>query len=355
MNIIHVTTRLAESGPRALKPFRLALRFKKMGTLSASVSFFSYCTLRWGNRFKPQPCHAQIINRHTNLSLHIIQRIGLYLAKRDALFERPGSASVVQSVSLVMSSPANVLAQQGGIRDAINFWSGAAAVTESSRQREIVEVPSPYLSLPWPNRHVDAPNAAFPRAVFQPRLGWLAPVLSDKVNDSKAKMWSRRLVKEVQTVFSSSSLFFYQAIKTRMDLWPALRKVSATFADTKSIRPETGGIILAAASSERSSMTSSVILNLAAGPIKLLWRETAQKAQTNMKSGEDRSILTTTSQGKTLVTTGRIEELDEKVIAQVREVTRHEILSNSIIEHLAGNVMSRLDKRMRIERERHGL
>jgi len=52
---------------------------------------------------------------------------------------------------------------------------------------------------------------------------------------------------------------------------------------------------------------------------------------------------------------GRPEHIEEKLLAQVREAARQELLKGPAAERFADDIMRRIDKRLRIERERRGL
>lgn len=360
MNIIRIAIRLADAKPRALRPFRIALRLASARAVGAVAPFFSHCALRWSKRLKRLSDPVQSVNRHMNLSLHIMERIEMRLADRLVVFVKGLPDKVVmQSVVLPASSSLKVwpyrICAHGTMANARGSFKPLTAATKLFCKRVITESP-PGIPLPWRNhRCAGRSDTAFAKVTPKPRFGLLAPVLLDKCEGFRAKSWQRRLARKARDVIGSTVSPRYETVINHLDLWPAMREAPARLAGVKDIGSETRGLGFTTAADGQSAKPTALAY-LAADPLRLLWRETAPKVETDAFSASgERRISTSGDHGNTPAALDRFEQANEKIIAKACEAARHEVLSKSNIEHLIGDVMRRLDNRMRIERERRGL
>jgi hypothetical protein len=92
-------------------------------------------------------------------------------------------------------------------------------------------------------------------------------------------------------------------------------------------------------------------------PAILNWRKVSADAQNPYAAMagnrlEDQKLYNQTAN---FAEHGQLEQLETKLIAQIRETARQELFSASTAERFAEDVMRKMDKRLRIERERRGI
>jgi len=380
MNKTAIAPRLELAPSRALRPFPLAQRCAKAQrpNLPASLPI----TLRFAKRLKLKADGVPISHQHTHLSVQIVrqltQRFAHYAVQASSGPGQPTGLAVPTALRMAQPMPAQsappsqrpettaaVVAQ--GRTSLPPGWpltplrhsqpADPARTAVGNRPTDYRLKPTnaampvnagglafPPPSLPWRKSRGEGLDAARPR-----RLGQLAPLAQTPDAGFPPVSWP----KGRSTAEDSSAPGFE---RSRESLRPLARLAPAKLATAKGPEPETGGWAQSVA--QTSVVKPRNLSPTSTLPVALAWREApvqreAAKTQPFQADGEHFQPLSG-GFGSTPAAALPTETL-ERFTAKAREVVRQELSSQSTIERFAGDVMRRLDSRLRIERERRGL
>lgn len=360
-------------------PFRLARRLAALQKPGAGLPLAPPFTLRYAKRLKPRPGGEAASHRHAHLSVHIVQRLSqrfaqhlgaTVLAWRDA----PGSSPVPPAPVAWPRGPA------AGGRLAVEPAGPAAAPPVAAGPLPAWPLPPPPRPLPGvqavgggagtAGRLLRPADAALPpaAAAFPPpplpwrgglarpeerpptrRLGRLQPALGALPGEAPAPLsWPGR--REAAKEAAAPPLRERPAGPLR----PLARRASARLAADQAARAAAaGGAAQAAGPASRLDFPAPA--RAAAAPFTLSWRE-AQAGRGMAQAGAPRAEAgrrepAAGGAGAPAAAPGA----EERLAAKAREAVRLELSSQATLERLAGDLMRRLDNRLRIERERRGL
>lgn len=412
MNLIRIPSRLTDASGRVRRPFWTALRLANGEASSKAPAFFARAGLYWRKLLERRSNHRiPAIHRHTYLSVHVSQRLDLHFTWQPAVMRaRQPTSSMTRSAAPPRSFLDNPLPPHRQSAMAAAPFRSWTAIAGPFDRREMAPLPLWPMALRRDNRSPDHPDASSIKAVPQRQIDRLDAIPSGaEGGGTKTLAWSRRVPMDRRsetgprfslrrptaqdqpwpqrvatgTPSGAGPRFslrrptaqdqpWRQRVATgtpsgtepgfrlrrptapdRLESVPVTDSVFARPTGAKRIDPGSDSVALTLADREQSAPPTQTPRTV---PFKLVWRESAPGDDTRaLAANANRRDVTFGEHAPGSSATDRSERANEKVITQAREAVRRELLTGPSLERLADDVMRRLEKRMRIERERRGL
>lgn len=384
MNPIRIPSHLTETSVRVQRPFRTAFRLANGKAPGAIPAFFARANLYWRKLLERRGNHRISANfRHTHFLIHLGQRINLHFTWQPVVMRarQPTSPMTRSAASpkLFLDNPLPPQRQSAMVAALFRPWTAIASPFDRWEMATLS---------PWPmvfrrdNRSLDQPDASPIKTISRRQIDRLDAIPSwAEGSGTKTLAWSRRVSMDRQSEFgprfslrrpTTQDQRWPRRVATGTPSWtePGFRLRRATAPDRMEPAPVTHeGFARLTGAKGIDAVPDSVALTLAARgrgdpssqapsavPLRLVWRESAPGNDIHpLAATTNRHDLTFGEHVSGSTATDHLEDTNEKLITRAREVMRRELLSGSTVERLADDVMRRLDKRMRIERERRGL
>jgi hypothetical protein len=377
MKQARIATRLTDASARARRPFQAALGVATAAAAREHAPPFARVALFW-RRLGERRCEPGLgASRNTYLAVQVSQRLDLHFTCQSVMIAGQATDREAGTAAPRLPHAGDVLRRRRDARAGDGFRAGPATAELFGRREGTVfallwsisptsprsptspMVPMSARSLISPvairsrrvDRNTDQPDAPSGRAVprrFDDQPGLIS--LWDDSRPAAATSWPQDSVAGPRSGTGPASLFQRIAGKYHQGS-PRAAKGSRPSADPgPSLGPLTMRNHL-----RPGKLSATPALTPGVAPARLRWRERVANDDTLAPPvGEYRGDSSFGPHASLPATADRLARAEDNLITRACAAARDEMRNGASIERLADDVMRRLDKRLRVERERHG-